>query len=119
MAERAAIVTGASSGIGLAIARMLGEEGHGLTVAARRPEKLEGAAEELRGAGYEVEHVAGNMGDEDAIRQVVERHRERFGRLDVLVNNAGIGIGAPAHEHKTKHVDLQFDVNIRAVVLFY
>ena len=44
MADRAALVTGASSGIGLAIAHMLGEEGHGLTVAARRPEKLAGAA---------------------------------------------------------------------------
>ena len=65
MPDRAAIVTGASSGIGLAIAHMLGEEGHGLTVAARRPDKLAAAAEELRGAGYEVEEVAGNMADED------------------------------------------------------
>ena len=55
MAERAAIVTGASSGIGLAIAQTLGGEGYGLTVAARRPDKLEGAAEELRSAGLEIE----------------------------------------------------------------
>ena len=55
MAERAALVTGASSGIGLAIAHMLGKEGHALTVAARRPDKLAGAAQELRDAGYEVE----------------------------------------------------------------
>src|SRR3954447_11651085 len=102
MAERAALVTGASSGIGLAIAHMLGEEGYGLTVAARRPEKLEGAAEELRAKGYEGEHVAGNLGDEDAIRSVVAAHRERFGRLDVLVNNAGVGIGAPVGEIQTK-----------------
>jgi NAD(P)-dependent dehydrogenase (short-subunit alcohol dehydrogenase family) len=119
MAERAAIVTGASSGIGLAIARMLGQEGHGLTMAARRPEKLEAAAEELRGDGYEVEHVAGNMAEEDAIRQVVGRHRERFGRLDVLVNNAGIGIGAPIGETQTKRLDIQLDVNLRSIVLFY
>jgi NAD(P)-dependent dehydrogenase (short-subunit alcohol dehydrogenase family) len=57
MPNRAAIVTGASSGIGLAIAHMLGEEGHALTVAARRPEKLNAAAEELRGAGYDVHEV--------------------------------------------------------------
>jgi NAD(P)-dependent dehydrogenase (short-subunit alcohol dehydrogenase family) len=119
MAERAAIVTGASSGIGLAIARMLGEEGHGLTVASRRPEKLEAAAEELRGAGFEVEHVAGNMADEDAIKEVVRTHRDRFGRLDVLVNNAGIGIGAPIGETQTKRLDIQLDVNLRSIVLFY
>ena len=63
MADRAALVTGASSGIGLAIAHMLGEEGHALTVAARRPDKLAGAAQELRDAGYEVEEVAANMTD--------------------------------------------------------
>ena len=93
MPDRAAIVTGASSGIGLAIAHLLGEEGHALTIAARRPEKLEAAAEELRGAGHEVEAVAANMASEEEIQQVVARHRERFGRLDVLVNNAGVGIG--------------------------
>jgi NADP-dependent 3-hydroxy acid dehydrogenase YdfG len=58
MPDRAAIVTGASSGIGLAVARMLGEEGHGLTPAARRPDKLSAAAEELRGAGFGVQEVA-------------------------------------------------------------
>jgi NAD(P)-dependent dehydrogenase (short-subunit alcohol dehydrogenase family) len=50
---------------------------------------------------------------------VVERHRDRFGRLDVLVNNAGVGIGAMANEHQTKFVDLQLAVNLRAIILFY
>ncbi len=67
MAQRAALVTGASSGIGLAIARMLGREGYGLTVAGRRPEKLEAAAEQLRGEGFEVEAVAGALTEEDAL----------------------------------------------------
>jgi short-subunit dehydrogenase len=119
MTERAAIVTGASRGIGRAIAETLGEEGYGLTITSRRPEGLEQAAEELRGRGFEIEHLAANMADEDAIRAVVARHRERFGRLDVLVNNAGVGIGATAAEHQTKHVDMQMDVNLRAIVLFY
>ena len=119
MSTRAAIVTGASSGIGLAIARMLGQEGHALTVAARRPDKLNGAAEELRGAGYDVHEVAGNMADEDTIKGVVAAHEERFGRLDVLVNNAGVGVGAAAAEHETKRIDLQLSVNLRAIVLFY
>jgi NAD(P)-dependent dehydrogenase (short-subunit alcohol dehydrogenase family) len=119
MAERAAIVTGASSGIGLAIARLLGEEGYGLTVASRRPEKLEAAATELRDAGYEVAEVAGNMGSEDVIKQVVDTHRDRFGRLDVLVNNAGVGIGAAVDEIQTKFLDMQLAVNLRSMIIFY
>jgi NAD(P)-dependent dehydrogenase (short-subunit alcohol dehydrogenase family) len=117
--ERAALVTGASRGIGYALAETLGEAGYGLTLAARKPETLEQAAEALRGKGFEVQCVAGNMADEAAIGEVVSRHRERFGRLDVLVNNAGVGIGAQASEHQTKYVDLQLDVNLRAIVLFY
>jgi NAD(P)-dependent dehydrogenase (short-subunit alcohol dehydrogenase family) len=119
MAERAAIVTGASSGIGLAIARMLGEEGYGLTVASRRPEKLEPAAEELRAAGVAVEAVPGNVADEEAVQEVVQRHRDTYGRLDVLVNNAGLGIGAAVAEIETKRLDMQLDVNLRSYVLFY
>jgi NAD(P)-dependent dehydrogenase (short-subunit alcohol dehydrogenase family) len=119
MPERAAIVTGASSGIGLAIAEVLGETGHGLTVAARRPEKLETAAQALRRAGHEVEAVAGNMADEADVRRVVAAHRERFGRLDVLVNCAGVGIGAPVADIETRRVDLQLGVNLRAPILFY
>jgi short-subunit dehydrogenase len=119
MSDRSAIVTGASRGIGLALAETLGEEGYGLTITARRPDTLEQAAERLRGQGFEVEHVAANMADEEAIQHVVASHRERYGRLDVLVNNAGVGIGAGAGEHQTKHVDMQLDVNLRAIILFY
>jgi NAD(P)-dependent dehydrogenase (short-subunit alcohol dehydrogenase family) len=119
MPARAAIVTGASRGIGLALAQALGAEGFGLTVSARKPDTLERTASDLREQGFEVEHVAGNMAQEEAIREVVARHRARFGRLDVLVNNAGVGIGAGATEHQTKYVDLQLDVNLRAIVLFY
>jgi NAD(P)-dependent dehydrogenase (short-subunit alcohol dehydrogenase family) len=117
--DRAAIVTGGSRGIGRALAQTLGEEGFGLTITARNPDTLELAAGELQAQGFEVEHVAANVTDEDAIREVVRRHRERYGRLDVLVNNAGIGVGAAVNEHQAKYVDLQLDVNIRAVVLFY
>jgi NAD(P)-dependent dehydrogenase (short-subunit alcohol dehydrogenase family) len=53
LAEKAALITGGSSGIGLAIARMLGEDGYGITVSARRPEKLEAAAEDLRSGGLD------------------------------------------------------------------
>jgi short-subunit dehydrogenase len=119
MAERAAIVTGASRGIGLALAETLGESGYGLTITARKPERLEQTAGQLRERGFEVEHVAANMADEEALREVVRRHRERYGRLDVLVNNAGVGIGAAAGEHQTKFIDMQLAVNLRAIVIFY
>jgi short-subunit dehydrogenase len=119
MPDRAAIVTGASRGIGLALAETLAQEGYGLTLTARKPDTLLETADRLRGEGHEIEHVAANMADEEAIRQVVERHRERFGRLDVLVNNAGVGIGATAGEHQTKFIDMQLAVNLRAIVLFY
>src|ERR1700733_2225776 len=119
MPERAALVTGASRGIGFALAQALGEEGYSLTITARKPESLERAAAELRERGFEVEEVAANLAEEDAIREVVRRHRERYGRLDVLVNNAGIGVGAKADEHQTKFVDIQLAVNLRAPILFY
>jgi NAD(P)-dependent dehydrogenase (short-subunit alcohol dehydrogenase family) len=117
MAERAALITGGSSGIGLAIARVLGSEGYSITLSARRPDKLEEAAEGLRGEGLEVESVPANMSDEANIASLAERHKERFGRLDALVNNAGIGIGGAIADAETKKLDLQLDVNLRAVYL--
>jgi NAD(P)-dependent dehydrogenase (short-subunit alcohol dehydrogenase family) len=119
MAQRAAIVTGGSSGIGLAIARVLGEEGHGLTVAARRPEKLEEAVAGLRADGFDVNAVSGNLADEGLVQEVVRSHRERFGRLDVLVNNAGVGAGEAVADLTTKKVDLQLGINLRSPILFY
>ena len=117
MAERAALITGGSSGIGLAIARALGQDGYGITLSARKPDKLEAAAEEVRGHGIEVEAAQANMAEEEDIKQVAAAHRERFGRLDVLVNNAGIGIGGLIAEAETKKLDIQLDVNLRGVYL--
>ena len=118
-AERAAIVTGASSGIGLAIARVLGEEGYAVTMASRRAEKLEGAAKGLADDGLDVHAVAANVAEEAEVKKVVDTHRDRYGRLDVLVNNAGVGSGAAVGEIQTKRLDMQLDINIRAIVLFY
>ena len=117
MADRAALVTGGSSGIGLAIARALGQDGYSLTVSARRPEKLEEAVDGLRGDGLDVESVPANMAKEEEILALIERHRDRWGRMDVLINNAGIGIGGEIAEQQTKHLDMQLGVNLRAVYL--
>jgi NAD(P)-dependent dehydrogenase (short-subunit alcohol dehydrogenase family) len=118
LASRAALVTGGSSGIGLAIAKALGEDGYGVTISARRPEKLESAAQELRDAGLDdVEAIPANMAEEENIRSLVAGHKKRFGRLDVLVNNAGVGIGGAIADAETKKLDMQLDVNLRAVYL--
>ena len=118
-AARAAIVTGASSGIGLAISRILAEEGYSVTMAARRPDKLDAAVAGLAADGFDVHAVAANVSDEADIQRVVAAHRERHGRLDVLVNNAGVGVGQPVADIQTKHLDMQLDVNLRSIVLFY
>jgi NAD(P)-dependent dehydrogenase (short-subunit alcohol dehydrogenase family) len=118
MPERAALITGGSSGIGYGIARMLGKDlGYALTVNGRRPDKLEEAVAKLKDEGIEATAAPGNMADEDAIKQVVDQHRESYGRMDVLVNNAGVGIGSPIAEAQTKKLDMQLDVNLRGVYL--
>jgi len=119
MADRAAIVTGASSGIGLAVTRMLAQSGHAVTMAARRPEKLAAACEQMLAEGLEVQQVAANVGDEADIVRVVDAHRAAYGRLDVLMNNAGVGIGSPIGELSTKRMDIQIATNLRAIPLFY
>jgi NAD(P)-dependent dehydrogenase (short-subunit alcohol dehydrogenase family) len=110
--ERAAIVTGGSSGIGLAIARMLRDEGYDLTLASRRPEKVEAAAKELGAVA-----VAADIADEAACERLVAGHRERFGRLDMLVNSAGIGIAGTVESLSAKHLDLTIGVNLRGLFL--
>jgi NAD(P)-dependent dehydrogenase (short-subunit alcohol dehydrogenase family) len=117
LAERAALVTGGSSGIGLAIARALGQDGYGVTIAARRPEKLEAAAEGLRAEGLDVHSVAAQMGDEADVVKMVESHKEKYGRLDVLVNNAGVGIGQPMDAIGAKQLDIQLGANLRGLIL--
>src|SRR3954452_23508444 len=117
MAGRAALVTGGSSGIGLAVARALGRDGYSLTVSARRADKLSDAVDGLREEGIDAQAVPGNMASEDDIKRVVEEHHSKHGRLDVLINNAGVGIGSPIADAETKKLDMQLDVNLRGVYL--
>lgn len=109
---KSALVTGGSAGIGLALARMLREEGHELTLVARRPEPLEDAATEL-----DANAITANLGDADECARVVAEHAERFGGMDVLVNSAGLGIGGSFGEQQTKAISLQLDVNLRATLV--
>jgi NAD(P)-dependent dehydrogenase (short-subunit alcohol dehydrogenase family) len=110
--DKAALVTGGSSGIGLAIATMLREEGFALTLAARTRAKVEAAAD-----GLDARAVTVDLSRAEDCRRVVEEHRELHGRLDVLVNSAGVGIGGLVDELEARHVDLQLDVNLRGTIL--
>ena len=109
---RSALVTGGSSGIGLAIARMLAEEGYALTLAGRRLDRLEAARDGLQAAVA----VADVSVEEDCGRLVAE-HVELHGGLDVLVNSAGVGIAGRIGDTSTKQFDLQQSVNLRSAFL--
>jgi NAD(P)-dependent dehydrogenase (short-subunit alcohol dehydrogenase family) len=112
MANRAALVTGGSSGIGLAIARLLRDEGYDLTLVSRQPEKIEAAAAEVGGVA-----VAANVAEPEDCARAIAEHRERFGRLDVLVNSAGVGIGGTVEDLDLKLLDRQLDINLRGLFL--
>lgn len=110
--ERAALVTGGSSGIGLAIATMLRAEGFALTLAARTKAKVEEAASTL-----DAHPVTADVAQEADCTRLVEEHRRQHGRLDVLVNSAGVGVAGSIDELDTKLLDLQLNVNLRGTML--
>jgi NAD(P)-dependent dehydrogenase (short-subunit alcohol dehydrogenase family) len=107
-----ALITGGSSGIGLAIARMLREEGYELTLASRTAEKVEAAAAEVGATP-----IAFDISKEEDCERVVREHVERAGGLDLLVNSAGIGIAARVEDAQVKHIDRQLSINLRGLVL--
>ncbi len=112
--KRCALVTGASSGIGLALARMLATEGYGVTISARRAERLREIADAGEGRLFA---VAADVAREEDVVRLVQAHAERFGRLDVLVNAAGIAGAKPSDAADTAEVDRQVAVNLRAPLL--
>jgi NAD(P)-dependent dehydrogenase (short-subunit alcohol dehydrogenase family) len=107
-----ALVTGGSSGIGLAIAQMLAEEGYALTLAGRRLDRLEAARE-----GLDAAIVQADVSKEEDCLRLVAEHLEFHGGLDVLVNSAGIGIAGTIADTTTKAWDLQQAVNLRGAFL--
>jgi NADP-dependent 3-hydroxy acid dehydrogenase YdfG len=107
-----ALVTGGSSGIGLAIGRMLVEEGFDVTLASRTVEKVEAAAAEI-GAHA----IAADVSKPEDCERVVREHVERAAGIDVLVNSAGIGIAGRVEDAQLRHVDRQLNINLRGLVL--
>jgi NADP-dependent 3-hydroxy acid dehydrogenase YdfG len=117
VAERAALITGGSSGIGFAIAKALGDAGYAVTISGRREDKLRAAGDDLRSGGIEVNDVVAPADQEDALIALVNSHVEKFGRIDVLVNSAGVGIGGQLEGYDTKFIDMQLAVNIRSMII--
>lgn len=117
MSTRAALVTGGSSGIGLAIGRALAEEGYGVTLCADRAEELATAAAGLRADGLRALGVVADVGVEREVTATVGAHADAWGRLDVLVNCAGIVLWQPLDELQTEMLDRLLAVNLRGVAL--
>jgi NAD(P)-dependent dehydrogenase (short-subunit alcohol dehydrogenase family) len=109
---RSALITGGSSGIGLAIARMLRDEGFELTIASRTAEKIEAAGAELGATA-----ITADVSKPEDCERVVREHVERTGGLDLLVNSAGIGIAGRVEDAQLKHIDRQLAINLRGLVL--
>lgn len=108
---RVAVVTGASSGIGLAVARQLAREGVAVVMGARRLDRLLAAAQEIRASGGHAEAVAADVTSEADVATLVERARQAFGRLDMMICNAGFGYYGTVEETPGETMRRMMDVN--------
>jgi NAD(P)-dependent dehydrogenase (short-subunit alcohol dehydrogenase family) len=115
--DRVAIVTGASNGIGRGIAEALAAAGAKTVLAARRTELLEEVASGIRGAGGTALPVTTDVAREEEIIQLFKRTHDTYGRLDVLVNNAGVPTHVPIEEITLKYWREVLDVNLTAAFL--
>src|SRR5579871_2763522 len=115
---RVALVTGGSRGLGLQIASALGEFGASLALVARKQAELDEAVDRLNGEGRTAVAFAADLGRApEAIAGLVERVVERFGRIDVLVNNAGASWGAPAEDYPLEGWNKVIDLNVTGLFL--
>ena len=114
--DSVALVTGASSGIGEATARALARDGADVALAARRRDRLEAVAEGIESEfGVDTLVVPADVRDEAAVEAMVETTVETFGRLDVQVNNAGVGVGGDVEATTTDQYRLMMDTNVDGV----
>jgi NAD(P)-dependent dehydrogenase (short-subunit alcohol dehydrogenase family) len=112
------LITGALTGIGRATALAFAQEGARIVISGRRDEEGAALASELRRVGGEAEFIRADVRDEEEVRRLVDRTVERFGRLDVAVNNAGTeGKPGPMTEQSTESYAATFDTNVLGTVL--
>jgi 3-oxoacyl-[acyl-carrier protein] reductase len=117
LAGKVALVTGGTRGIGLAVARSLADDGASVVVSGRDPARLESAAKELESTGASALAVAADAAKREDADRLVEAAKERFGRIDVLVNNAGITRDQLLVRMKDDDWDQVLDTNLRGVFL--
>lgn len=115
---KSALITGASAGIGEACARALAAEGANLVLTARRHDRLEALATELRPLGGQVVIVAGDAREEDTAQRAVQAAQDSFGQLDILLNNAGSGNYKNLVDTSADEYDELMDTNMRSTFLF-
>lgn len=115
-ASKVIMLTGASSGIGEGIARLLATEGHKLVLGARRTDRLAALCDELRFNGAEVDYLATDVTLRTDTQQLADFALEKYGRIDVMINNAGVMPLSPMSSLKVDEWDLMLDVNVRGVL---
>src|SRR5437867_6965836 len=105
-----AIVTGGGRGIGKATALLLAETGCDIVITARTKKELEETAEEIEKKGREVLVVQGDIRDKNVVRNVVKKALEKFGRVDILINNAGVAYYKPLTQMSDEEINETYDV---------
>ena len=110
------VITGASSGLGEATARHLAASGASVVLGARRSERIEALAEELNTAGYKATAVPTDVSDKSQVKKLVDTAVETYGRIDVMLNNAGLMPLAPLEQLKIDEWDQMIDVNLKGTL---
>ena len=112
MSERVAVVTGASSGIGEATARLLAREGYAVALAARREERINSLAEEISSSGGKALAIPTDVSDPASAKSLIDTTKQELGSVDVLVNNAGVMLLGPILGAELEHWQRMVDVNV-------
>ncbi|MDI9278133.1 SDR family oxidoreductase [Pantoea sp. EABMAA-21] len=114
--QKVILLTGASSGIGEGIARHLAEQGHKLVLGARRTDRLANLCDELRREGASMDFLATDVTQRSDTQKLADFALEKYGRIDVMINNAGVMPLSPMSSMKVEEWDLMLDVNVRGVL---